>query len=128
MTGLPVNLPEQKETGNMAIMDAHQTQAAAEVWNCGQPVTEPYGPILTKTIYPFPSEVPGKFLTKVRGGEKRSGMASPALGAFSCCCCDIAIGEIVCQVRDTDDCMCNMVMCPENAKTTTVTAPAPTVI
>ncbi|KAF4457870.1 hypothetical protein FALBO_15113 [Fusarium albosuccineum] len=43
-------------------------------------------------------------------------------GVKPCCCCDIRINKIVCQVRPKEEdqsCMCLAVMCPEGAPTTT---------
>ncbi|KAG5951549.1 hypothetical protein E4U53_002836 [Claviceps sorghi] len=122
----PVSLPVQKATGTMSTTDAHQTQTATKAWDPDQTTINQDDPLFTKPIYPFSSELPGKVLTMVGYAEKRSERTNQAAGGFSCCCCDIAVGKVVCEARDMDDCVCAMVICPQNAETIFATPPAPT--
>ncbi|KAG6004287.1 hypothetical protein E4U21_001184 [Claviceps maximensis] len=79
-------------------------------------------------LYPIPTvNSPSMYLNQVKAAEKISETALPTPYPASCCCCDIAISKIVCQARATDDCVCAMVMCPQNADTIYVTAPPATV-
>ncbi|GAB0133957.1 hypothetical protein EsDP_00002347 [Epichloe bromicola] len=129
-TGRMAIMPPVKETGRMTIMAAQPTPAAkapekrdtTSENEGGTPVGHKAG----KKTTPVLSELPKKFITKAKGAAKGAEMTALPVRQFPCCCCNIGINKMVCEVRDQNDCVCPTVMCPRNAETIFVRAPAPT--
>ncbi|QPH02155.1 hypothetical protein C2857_006361 [Epichloe festucae Fl1] len=128
-TGRMAIMPPVKETGRMTIMAAQSTPAAKAPEKRDTSDNEdgtPVGHKAGKKTTPALSELPKKFITKAKGAAKDAEMTALPVRQFPCCCCNIGINKMVCEVRDENDCVCPTVMCPRNAETIFVRAPAPT--